>query len=184
MLRNGLILGAMIFAGVVLTLILDHQLSSSDAVPKEEAFVQGVPVPEFSFTDTKNVSHNIKDYEGKVVVLNFWATWCAPCVKEMPLFMDMAEEYPDKVVFIGLSSDFKVETMQDFIAKLAAKNPQALEQDNVLFSLDVDGATTRNVFQTYRLPETIIIDSEGIMREKLVGADWDYLDLQAIIQKY
>lgn len=181
--RNLLILAVTIIVGAGATYLLDGMSAPVKQDVKEEnkGFEQGQSVPEFAFTKLNGESANITDFKGKIVVLNFWASWCTPCVKEMPLFLDMAAEFSDRLVFIGLSSDFTTEKMNDFLDKMASKKPEEMKLDNVLFSFDENGDTTRNVFQTYRLPETIIINADGTMVEKLVGADWKYQDLQKII---
>lgn len=181
--RNLLILAVTIILGASATYLLDGMSAPVKQDVKEESkgFEQGQSVPEFTFIKLNGESANITDFKGKIVVLNFWASWCTPCVKEMPLFLDMAAEFSEKVIFIGLSSDFTTEKMNDFLDKMSSKKPEEMKLDNVLFSFDENGDTTRNVFQTYRLPETIIIGKDGAMVKKLVGADWKYQDLQEII---
>lgn len=189
MLRNITILIVTILIGAALTYALDHHnaLSPSPSISEQiaqDAFVNGEVVPSFVFVDSAGNERSIEDFRGKIVVLNFWASWCAPCVIEMPLFMDLAEEFPDRVVFIGLSSDFTTKAMDRFLEKLESDKPKAVGQNNVIFAFDTDAAITRDMFQTFRLPETIIIDQQGIMREKLIGADWKYEDLKSIVNNF
>ena len=133
-------------------------------------------VPDFSFTAFDQTLHNIKDFEGKVVLINFWASWCAPCVKEFPHLIDTAKNHPEDVVLIGLSSDIDTPTMEQFFTKMDFDPAQ---HRNIYMVLDED-SLTQNVFQTFALPETLIIDQDGNMREKLIGADWEqaYLEKQ------
>lgn len=189
--RNILTLAVTIALGAGLTYMLDYTSAVPPMAAQDEAL--NVPatnttansVPEFSFLPleaSKTVS--ITDLRGKIVVLNFWASWCAPCVKEFPLFLQLAAEYPEDVVFVALSSDHDNTAMERFWNKLRQDHPAETALDNVMIALDENSAVTRNTFQTFRLPETIIIDRDGMMREKLVGADWNYADLKALIEKF
>ncbi|MFP4314463.1 MAG: TlpA family protein disulfide reductase [Alphaproteobacteria bacterium] len=188
MLRNIVILLVTIIIGAGITYMLDFTSAppstASEGAQEIPVIKTMHPVPSFIFTDTQGQNFSIEDFKGKIVVLNFWASWCAPCIKEMPYFLKLAEEYPDDVVFIGLSNDFTPEAMNRFLEKLAQDNHAATQAPNVFFAFDENAQVTRNIFQTYRLPETIIIDQKGIMREKLIGADWGYEDLRSIILSF
>jgi len=116
-------------------------------------------------------------FKGKVTLVDFWASWCSPCIKEFPNFLKAAQEFNDQIVFIALSSDLDEETMTKFLKKLAQTSESPLQQDNVFIALDTDQNITQDLFQVYRLPETILIDSNQRMRSKLIGANWEYVDL-------
>lgn len=186
MLRNALILIITIALGAGLTYWLDNgsALTHASLSPEKapQIAVAGKVAPDFSFVTLAGAEMKISDLRGKIIVLNFWASWCAPCLKEFPLFLDLAAENPDDIIFLALSSDHDEKAMQRFIEKMRKEKPTAMSGGNVLLSLDTGGAVTRGIFQTFRLPETIIIDRDGFMREKLVGADWSYEDLNGIIK--
>ncbi|MCB1532797.1 MAG: TlpA family protein disulfide reductase [Alphaproteobacteria bacterium] len=148
----------------------------TQAPVKLETKASGEVAPEFSFTDTNGKAHNIRDFEGKLVILNFWASWCPPCVKEFPIFLNAAELHKDDVVFVALSSDHDPEAMNSFVSKLELENA-----DNVYIALDENTAITGGLFQTFRLPETIILNGQQEMIHKLVGADWSYEELDTLI---
>ena len=61
--------------------------------------------PEFSLKDAKGATVKLSDYRGKVVLINFWATWCGPCQEEIPWFMSFQRDYPDRFTVLGLSLD-------------------------------------------------------------------------------
>tara|TARA_B100002003_G_C13947433_1_gene459513 strand:- start:162 stop:674 length:513 start_codon:yes stop_codon:yes gene_type:complete len=160
------------------------------SVPENTAITQetkkaetGAQVPSFSFIPVgRNQEITIQSLQGKIVVLNFWASWCPPCVKEFPYFLELAKAYPDQIVFVGLSSDFKPEDMNRFLNKMKKEYPDEMTADNVLIALDENGAITRGIFQTFRLPETVIIDQNGRMQDKIIGAVPSYKILQEHIK--
>lgn len=133
--------------------------------------------PNFTFTDIRGKTHTLSDFRGRVVILNFWASWCAPCVKEFPHFLKAAQDYPDEVIFLAASSDFNRAAMDRFTNKMTTAHPEAMAQPNVILFHDENQAITLDQFQTLRLPETILIDARGAMKAKIVGADWGYDDL-------
>jgi len=139
-------------------------------------------VPAFSFTDRNGETHSIEDFRGKIVLLNFWASWCPPCIREFPYFIKAADEYKDDLVIIALSSDIEEAAMNRFLTKLEKEQQGAFPAPNMLVALDENTAITGDIFQTFKLPETILIDRQGQMREKLIGADWKYEDLTQKIE--
>ena len=134
-------------------------------------------VPSFTFTDTNGITHNINDYKGKVVFLNFWASWCTPCLIEFPEFIKLAKTHKDKITIIALSSDFKAAPMTRFLNKMKKEHAPDFPASNIIIALDKNAMITQDLFQTHRLPETIIIDKNGKMIEKIVGAHWKAKDL-------
>jgi cytochrome c biogenesis protein CcmG, thiol:disulfide interchange protein DsbE len=190
MLRNILILIAALALGAGLTFLLDYTsaippMAAQESWPKpQSALMVEKALPEFSFTPLGDETpQSISSLRGKIIVLNFWASWCAPCLKEFPYFLQMAADMPDDFVFLALSSDHDAAAMERFLDKMRREMPAEMGMENVLIALDENASVTRGVFQTFRLPETILIDRNGIMREKLIGADWKYEDLKTLIEK-
>jgi thiol-disulfide isomerase/thioredoxin len=106
-------------------------------------------------------------YRGKVVLLNFWATWCTPCVRELPAL--------DRLQSILGRRDFEVVALSidDGGIEVPASFAKRLELSNLNVYLDFTG-TTAEVFPLYGLPISCLIDREGIMVGYIVGAvDWD-----------
>ena len=150
-----------------------QDINVAPQMPLEEIKAQAAP--DFSFTDIKDRTQNLGDFKGKPVVLNFWASWCPPCIKELPLLMRAAKE--NNIILVALSSDIDQEAMMKFLKKQKLDTPP----ENVFFTFDDGQAITQKTFQTFRLPETILIDRDGKMQTKLVGADWDYDELKKIL---
>ncbi len=138
-------------------------------------------VPDIQITTIDNKTMHLSDLLDHKILLNFWASWCTPCIVEMPQLLDVATNNPDMFVIL-LSSDLNEEALMRFVETLP-KDQRT--QDNVLIAWDEGGAITRNVFQTYQLPETVMIDDRGILRHKFVGlVDWEDDDILKIIERY
>lgn len=164
------ILALLIIVG--LTVALDNHTKPPEvnfSSHPEISTIKTQTAPNFSFTTLNDKSEkNLTDYRGKVVLLNFWASWCAPCVIEFPKFQTLADTHKDNLVILALSSDTEVVSIERFLKKINHK-----EQDNFLIVHDVNKMISQDMFQTIRLPETIIIDPAGNMVRKVAGdTDW------------
>ncbi len=135
------------------------------------------PAPAVSFTDAEGKPHSFTDFAGQGLVVNLWATWCPPCVAEMPaldrLAAMLAEE---RITVLALSSDRGGrEVVQAFYERL---NLQRLG-----IWLDPRGAAARGV-GARGLPTTLIIDRDGMERARLTGeAAWDAAPLVAAVRR-
>lgn len=165
---NLIILAGIIIAVLVLTSIFDGFKPS--APPPQN------PAPGFSFTDLEGKNHSLKDFKNKTIILNFWATWCPPCVKEFPVLLQIAEKHKEKVVFIALSSDIDDGTIKKFLAAQKIKS-----SGNIIIARDAANISG-DLFQTFQLPKTFVIDQTGQIRAKFSGADWQPSELEAHIQ--
>ncbi len=123
--------------------------------------------PGFSFTALDGKAHDLKDFKNKVVILNFWASWCAPCVKEFPRLIAAAKNNPN-VVLLALSSDMNEQAVKKFLKKqnFSWKSP------NIHIALDKNDVSGK-LYKTFQLPETYIISPDQKIRAKLVGAEWN-----------
>ncbi|GFO72399.1 hypothetical protein BJAS_P2611 [Bathymodiolus japonicus methanotrophic gill symbiont] len=82
-----------------------------------------IPLPEFSLPDTAGVVHSISEWQGKIIVINLWATWCPPCLQEIPEFIQIQAEYADQnVQFIGIAID-EPELVNDYISFININYP-------------------------------------------------------------
>jgi len=79
--------------------------------------------PDFMLPDLEDKQRSISEWDGKIRLVNFWATWCPPCLREMPAFIEMQEQYADKdFVVLGIAIDYK-DTVQDFVDSLGVNYP-------------------------------------------------------------
>lgn len=109
---------------------------------------------------------SLADFKGRVVVLNLWATWCTPCLKELPALDALEEKYAsDGLVVLPLSLDtIPFAQLQDYIAKLDLQLPHVAQDTN----RDVS-----KTLMTTGLPITYLIDRKGVLRARYAGdADW------------
>lgn len=105
-------------------------------------------------------------YRGRPLVLNFWATWCPPCVGEMPDFDTVAQEVADEVAFLGVDVQDAPRRAEPFVAELGITYDLAVDPDRELFS-EVGG---------FGMPTTLFVDAEGTVVHRATGP----LDGQAL----
>jgi thiol-disulfide isomerase/thioredoxin len=122
----------------------------------------GTEAPNFTVSDgQKTVS--LSEFHGKPVVLNFWATWCAPCIEEVPSIVALQKEMGDKVVVLAVSIDVDNDAYTKFTEK---------RMPGILTVRDGDQKVS-SLYGTFGWPETYIIDREGKIRRKFIGPqDW------------
>lgn len=114
--------------------------------------------------DLKGKHHDISEYKGKIVLLNFWATWCVPCAGEMPLLGEMQRRYKGKLVVIAASIDDPLDRnkLEPFLRKHKAGNLKLM----VGPTLD----TLSDLGMGDALPDTLFIDTQGNVVAKTAGA--------------
>jgi len=114
--------------------------------------------PQFTVSDGEQ-SADLSKLRGKVVLVNFWATWCVPCIEELPSLMELQRQMPD-VKVVAISRDEDPDAYKRFLAKyhvelLTVRDPSLKVQD---------------LYGTVQIPETYIIDRQGRLRRKFVSA--------------
>jgi peroxiredoxin len=134
----------------------------------------GSNAPDFTVQDSdRTVALN--QFKGQVVVLNFWATWCPPCVEEMPSLVEMQRRMKAKgvtVVAVSIDVDenaYKLFLKQHGVDLLTVRDPKQ---------------TIPDLYGTHGWPETFIIDRNGVMRRKFIGAvDWTDPEVTTFLNK-
>ena len=159
-----------LFAGVlVLTLgssAAGYYLYQYNSQPQQfDRDVQPIPVatpqnitgqlrPEFSLPDIHGVTHNIREWDGQVIAINFWATWCSPCLKEIPEFIALQDKYSKQgLQFLGIALQSAAE-VTDFVKSQGINYPILVGEMEVI---DL-ASTLGNDMGT--LPYTVIIDRQ------------------------
>ncbi|MDC0483707.1 TlpA family protein disulfide reductase [Candidatus Thioglobus sp.] len=124
---------------------------------------ESIPELSFSLTDTKGVIFTEKNTRGKYLVINFWATWCTPCLKEIPAFVKFYEENSDHVEILGL--DFEpvdLEIINDYMGRFSINYPI------VLYNEDNDSEYS-NFGEIIGMPTTQIYSPEGELLHTFMG---------------
>ena len=145
---------------VVLGLVLLALLLALEAPrPRLESPKPADEVPNFSFT-LNGRQQELRDLRGQVVVLNFWASWCPPCVEEMPSLERLHQQlHPRGVLVLGISVDEDPAAYDNF-----------LRSSNITFPNDRDPEKRiATLYGTFMYPETYIIDREGRLVRKIIG---------------
>ncbi len=144
---------------------------------KYEPLVVGKPAPDFALSDLNDKPYRLSDFRGKVVFLNFWATWCKPCREEMPSMEVLYKNFEkDGLVILAVSID-RVTTTKDI--------PPFVKGMNLTFPVLIDSwGQTDKPYKRMGVPETFVIDQQGIIREIVIGPrDWTRLDSLPVVTK-
>ena len=134
----------------------------------------GTEAPNFTVQDADR-KVTLADYRGKVVVLNFWATWCPPCVDEMPSLVQMQQRLKDKgVTVLAVSLDADEAAYHKFLKDHGV---------NLITVRDPD-LKSSDLYGTFKYPETYIIDRNGVLQRKFIGAvNWNDPEVMGFLSK-
>ncbi len=102
---------------------------------------------------------NLADFRGKPLVVNFWATWCAPCVKEMPEFQKASKSFGDKVALLGVDVEDAPPNAEPFVKRLGIDYPMAIDPQRELY----------RELGNVGMPTTLLVDADGIVRYRHTG---------------
>lgn len=155
---NKIIIGVVVAIIVALILLL-----IAGQRQKFEPVLEGRTAPDFTLPDLKGKIYKLSDYKGKVVFVNFWATWCKPCEEEMPsmqiMYQVLKKSYPD-FELLAVSVDSKeADVVESFVKKYGITFPVLHDKKGRI----------KEIYKTTGVPETFIIDQNGIIAEKVLG---------------
>lgn len=119
----------------------------------------GKPAPDFELVNLAGEPVRLSDLRGKPVLVNLWATWCAPCVLEMPNFQKYYENYPGCFEILAVSSGEAQDTVEKFVKDMRLTFPVVLDPQAKVYAL--------YRFQGY--PTSYIIDKDGVLRFQQIG---------------
>jgi thiol-disulfide isomerase/thioredoxin len=130
------------------------------------------PAPQFVLSDgSKTV--DLSKLRGRVVVLNLWATWCAPCIEELPSLLALQQKMPNLAI-VAVSWDQDPVAYRRFLAEHNVDLLTVRDENHVVDSL----------YGTVQIPETYIIDRQGVLRRKFVNAqDWTSPEITSYLAK-
>lgn len=121
----------------------------------------------FSFTDLDGVKTEVDSFAGQVVIVNFWASWCAPCIEEVPSLIKLVEHFKGRVKLVAVSGDSELKDIEVFM-----KSFPELKRQNIYVVFDQDKSIMQK-FGVSRLPESLIFGTSLKLEKKIVGTiDW------------
>ena len=134
------------------------------------------PAPKFSLVDTEGNRVELEAMKGKVVFVNFWATWCPPCREEMPSMLRLSKKMAGKpfaMVTILMNDD--PANAKTFYKGIGGSLPTLLDPDQ----------SVANAYGITGVPETYIVDKQGVLRRKFIGGwPWDSPEAEKLINQY
>lgn len=140
-------------------------------------------VPEVVFNPTDGHPVRLSDFRGKVVILNFWATWCPTCRVEFGSLLKLVRYFKGDVVLIAVSADREKSAMDNFLSGLRSEFSLELDSNYVLVPWDPERRIIGDLFQTERFPEAIIVSKDGRMVRKVIGSiDWDGEKISGLVK--
>ena len=150
-----------IIYGIVALCLLGIYAAGRRTAQKPKTTTSGNLAPDFTVTDINGKKLTLSDYRGKVVLLTFWATWCAPCRAEIPHFVEMQQKYgPQGFQIVGISMDDDVKPVKAFYQEYKMNYPVAVGDDKLAESFG----------GVLGLPVSFIIDRDGRIVKKFIGA--------------
>ena len=138
--------------------------------------IKGQPSPDFILTDIKGKDWQLSSLHGKVVFINFWATWCPPCLQELPSMEALNKSMADKPFqMLTILYNDRPEFGQSLVSKSGYNFPVLIDSDS----------STAKEYRLTGVPETYIVDTQGILREKFIGPfEWNSSKALQILGKY
>lgn len=149
--------------------------SCTSATEPTRTLVPGQRVPAIPLLDLEGSQTSLSAFSGKVVVLNVWATWCAPCRRELPSLERMKNKLdPEHFAVVALSVDSDEHIVREYLRD---------KQITLVSYLDRDGALATSVLEVNSFPDTLIISREGILLARIAGErEWDQPQIIEAIQ--
>ena len=169
------------FAGAAV-LALTVTLSSSAATPPATKFtaLSPVPAPAIELKDTSGKLHRLSDYRGKVVVVNFWATWCEPCREEMPSLQKLKERFdrdargPAPLVILAVNYNENTASIDKFLKAVRVEFPVLL---------DAFGQAA-HAWKPGVLPASFMIGRDGRLYYRVIGElDWSGAEAVSVVER-
>jgi thiol-disulfide isomerase/thioredoxin len=163
----------------------DEVESEKNSLPAAESFVepdvftptatselQAKLAADFELTNLDGETVALADFEGKSVMINFWATWCPPCLDELPLIQDYADRYADEFIVLAVNAGEEQAKVAQFVAEYGYDLVFLLDPENI----------AGNAYRVMGLPTSIFIDEDGYWRATHIG-QLDELLLAGYLEK-
>ncbi len=151
--------------------IVRFSLMTKPQIKEKVAIKEKTVAPLFTLEDLTGKEVSLADYRGKVVIIDFWATWCPPCRKELPYIHKIYEKYKDKeVIVLAITSESNIEKVKGFI-----------EKEGYSFPVLIDGRReTNSAYHVRAIPMLFVLNREGIIQHIHRGYN---LEIEATLSK-
>jgi len=153
----GFVLGGIIGWGILAPSLTPRETGSGTG--RQRAPERGLPIGDFELTRLDGEKVRLSDFRGMPVVINFWASWCEPCKKEMPVFQAVFSERPEEFVILAVNPEEDRETAEDFAESVGLTFPILLDENKEM----------QKQLMVRGLPTTFFVDAEGVLRAQHVG---------------
>jgi thiol-disulfide isomerase/thioredoxin len=151
LLAGGLLIGILLSATVI--------WGGATSEPARSPLVAGGIVRGFDLPSLNGDYVNLSDLKGKILLVNFWATWCIPCKAEIPVLADVKKEFKDQVVVIGINAGETPGVIQDYV-----------NENNILYTILMDeNNAVADQYLIRAFPTTLIIDRNGALIAEHIG---------------
>lgn len=169
---NLLILLALVLLGGGMTYVTQNNLRPSENTPQNaqhqdilELLAQAsFEAPDFEYQDINGRAGALSSHRGKIVLLHFWASWCAPCLVEFPDLVGLAKETGQELIILAVSTDNDKSDIEKFLNKTKVRLPE-----NFIIIHDENKEITQDLYQTLKLPESYLIGTNGYLLQKIIG---------------
>ena len=152
LLAFAIVLTVSMFAPIFTSVWAQTKIDYKKAVPILQPMKEAAPTPDFSLTTPEGKKISLKDFRGKIVLLNFWASWCVPCREEMPAMEKLYQEYKDNnFAVLAVAVKDRKQDAVDFIKELKITYPIALDPE----------AQVGSLYGAWGLPATYLIGAKG-----------------------
>ena len=159
---------------LIVTALLLSTLAGSALAMGSRPPAAGMPASEFSLTDLQGKAHSLEQYKGKVVLLNFWATWCKPCTSEMPAMQTVYDQLRDKDFVVLAVNELEDEAkVREHIHQYKHTFPVLLDHEN----------RVANQYGVFGLPVSVFIDQQGVVQEYIKGGLLTERKIQEIVSR-
>lgn len=176
----GLLIGVGVGVLLIFALRADGNTGQSGSMNSSSSPVVpgiGSPAPDFELLSVDGEPVKLSDFEGKPVLVNFWATWCGPCRLEMPIFQKYHNNYGDKFTILAINAGESIEDVSSFASEQELDLPILLDRTGEV----------EDLFKVRGLPSTFFIDEEGDIQFLHLGAVTEsqlqgYMDELGVLQ--
>lgn len=159
---------------LIVTALLLSTLAGSALAMGSRPPAAGMPAVGFSLTDLQGKAHSLEQYKGKIVLVNFWATWCKPCTSEMPAMQTVYDQLRDKDFVVLAVNELEDEAkVREHIQQYKHTFPVLLDRENQV----------ANQYGVFGLPVSVFIDQQGVVQEYIKGGLLTERKIQEIVSR-